>query len=70
MVTHDRWSTRISARKKFQRVSVHLRDASLGLGEINKVYEYPHPKIGEACQKCIEIISMVENMVWEIRSQI
>lgn len=65
-----RWSTRVSAKKKFAQASGHLRSASLIMGEINKVYEMPLPQIGEACKKCIEIISMVENMVWEIRSQI
>lgn len=65
-----RWSTRVSAKKKFAQASSHLRSASLILGEINKVYEMPHPIIGEACKKSIEIISMIENMVWEIRSQI
>ena len=65
-----RWSTRVATKKKFAQVSSQLRNASLGLGEINKIYEHPHPQIGEACKKCIEIISMIENMVWEIRGQI
>lgn len=66
----SRWSTRVSAKKQFARASSHLRDAGLIMGEINKVYEYPHPKIGEACKKCIDIIAMIENMIWDIRSQI
>ena len=40
------------------------------MGELNKVYEMPHPQIGEAFKKTIEIIALIENMVWDLRSQI
>lgn len=70
MLTNGVGITRVKTRRKLTQISEDLRRANLQLGEINKVYEKPHPKIGEACQKCIEIISMVENIVWEIRSSI
>lgn len=66
----SRESERVRTRRVLTNASDHLRKAGLTLAEVNKVYSDPYPVIGEACQRCVELIAMVENLVWDIRNHI
>lgn len=63
-------STRVKTKRRLSVVADHLRAANLGLGEIRLIYKTAHPVIGEACQVCVQTISMIETMVFDIRDQL
>ena len=70
MGTGSGLTTRVKTKRRLSVVKGYLRNANLVLCEIHQLYKLPSPVIGEACKRCVEVISIVETMVSDIRDQL
>ena len=65
-----REKTRYIAKDRLRRVSNHLTDAGVLLGEMHLTYKEHHPEYGKAFELIIKMITMVEAMVIDIRDKL
>jgi len=70
MTTNQRYSTRVHSKRQLTRASDNIRAASLILCEMTPRYKDVLPKVAEACSTLIEMLSMSEEMIRDIRDNI
>jgi len=70
MPTNQKYSTRVHSKRQLTRASDNLRAASLVLCEMASRYEEALPVVAAGCRELVEMISMCENMVRDIRENI
>ena len=70
MPANQRYSTRIHSRRQLGRANEHIQAASKVLYEIKPRYEQALPRVSAACEQMIDMLSMVENMIDDIRENI
>jgi len=70
MPTNQKYSTRVHSRRQLTRVSDNLRSSSLVLCELAPLYEAALPQVAAGCRQIVQMISMCENMVRDIRENI
>lgn len=70
MPTNQKYSTRVHSKRQLTRASDNVRAASLVLCEMIPRYKDALPKVAEACSTLIEMLSMAENMIRDIRDNI
>lgn len=70
MPANQKYSTRVHARRQLGRASEHIQATSKVLCEIKPKYEQALPRVSSACEQMIDMLSMVENMIEDIRDNI
>jgi len=70
MPTNQKYSTRVHSRRQLTRASDNVRAASLVLCEMTPRYKEALPMVSEACSTLIEMLSMAEEMIRDIRENI
>jgi len=70
MPTNQKYSTRIHSRRQLTRASDSVKAASLVLCEMIPRYNEALPQVSEACRQLIDMLSMAENMIRDIRENI
>lgn len=70
MPTNQKYSTRVHSKRQLTRACDHVRNASLVLCELTPRYKDASPQVSEACSTLIEVLSMCENMITDIRDNI
>jgi len=70
MPTNQKYSTRVHSRRQLGRASDHIQAASLVLCEMIPRYKEASPTVSEACSTLIEMLSIAENMIRDIRDNI
>lgn len=70
MAEHQKYSTRVHSRRQLDRAGEHLQAASKVLLEIQPRYELALPRVSAACVEMIQMLTMIENMVEDIRNNI
>jgi len=70
MPTNQKYSTRVHSRRQLTRASDNVRAASLVLCEMTPRYKEALPVVAEACSTIIEMLSMCEEMIRDIRDNI
>lgn len=70
MPTNQKYSTRVHSRRQLTRASDNVRAASLVLCEMKQRYLEALPLVSEGCSQLIEMLSMAENMIRDIRENI
>jgi len=70
MPTNQKYSTRVHSRRQLTRASDNVRAASLVLCEMIPRYAEALPQVSEACRQLIDMLSMAENMIRDIRENI
>ena len=70
MPANQKYSQRIHSRRQLGRANEHVRAASLVLCEMTPRYKEALPVVSEACSTLIEMLSIAENMISDIRDNI
>jgi len=70
MPTNQKYSMRVHSRRQLTRASDNVRAASLVLCEMTPRYKEALPQVSEACSTLIEMLSIAENMIRDIRDNI
>lgn len=70
MPANQRYSTRIHSRRQLDRASDHIDAALKVLSELKPRYEEALPRVSQACEQMIDMLSMIDTMVKDIRENI
>lgn len=70
MAANQKYSTRVHSRRQLGRANEHIQAASKVLYEIMPRYIQALPRVSMACQEMIDMLSMVESMITDIRANI
>jgi hypothetical protein len=70
MPANQKYSTRIHSKRQLTRASEHIQATSKVLYEIKPRYEQALPRVSSACEQMIDMLSMVESMIDDIRENI
>lgn len=70
MPANQKYSTRVHTRRQLGRAADHIQSAGKVLFEIKPKYETALPRVSLACEQMIAMLSMVENMITDIRDNI
>jgi len=70
MPTNQKYSQRVHSRRQLTRASDNIRAASLVLCEMTPRYKEALPVVSEACSTLVEMLSIAENMIRDIRDNI
>ena len=70
MPTNQKYSMRVHSRRQLTRASDNIRAASLVLCEISPRYKEALPQVSAACTQLVDMLSISENMIRDIRDNI
>lgn len=70
MPANQKYSTRLHSKRQLGRAAEHIQSTSKVLCEIKPRYEQALPRVSVACEQMIDMLSMVENMINDIRDNI
>lgn len=70
MPTNQKYSTRVHSRRQLGRASDNVRAASLVLCEMKQRYLEALPIVAQGCGQLVEMLSMAENMIRDLRDNI
>ena len=67
---NQKYSTRVHSRRQLGRAKDHLTEVSRVLNEVGCRYADALPQIGDGCLKCNEMVSMLDALIEDIRTNI
>ena len=70
MPANQRYSTRIHSRRQLDRVREHIAAAAKVFSEIQPRYEEALPRVSKACEHLIDMLSMIDALVEDIKENI
>jgi len=70
MPANQKYSTRVHSRRQLGRATEHIQATSKVLSEIGSRYQDALPRVSMACEQMVEMISMIETMIDDIRGNI
>lgn len=70
MPANQKYSTRVHSRRQLSRSIEHLMEAKNVLSEVGGRYIDALPQIADGCTKCLDMLTLVEALIEDMRVNI